>query len=93
MLRQAQTIFAKYRGRAFSAVASHPLSMSVKESWKEHRFGIYGAFAGGYVVHVVRCIYKRREHWYKVDGMLQDYNKRLEKHYRALRQLENDGKP
>ncbi|CAA7044760.1 unnamed protein product [Microthlaspi erraticum] len=96
MLKQAQAIYLKYRGRAFPIVAYHPLTLS----WKEHRCGIKGALAGGYLVHFDKCYYQRAKQWYKVkrmeEGLLKRLEERLvitEQRYRAMLQLETDGKP
>ncbi|KAG7540296.1 hypothetical protein ISN45_Aa07g005190 [Arabidopsis thaliana x Arabidopsis arenosa] len=68
-----RTIFAKYFGRAFSTLASSQLSLSVKKAWREQKsLGLCGAFLGGYFGHVFLNLYKRREHWHKIDRMYDE---------------------
>lgn len=100
----------QYCGRAFSTIASSPLTSSVKGSWKKQDgLALSGAFVVGWACHTlismvslnswewilvfvsniqdlykqsilirVSDIYYRREHYYKVDRMLKESDKRSE---------------
>ncbi|XP_010432308.1 PREDICTED: uncharacterized protein LOC104716607 [Camelina sativa] len=76
MMKHTQTILAKFCGRAYSTIASSPLSSSVNNGWKEQDcLVLYGLFRGGYFTHGFKNVYKRREHWHKVDRMQNEHVK------------------
>ncbi|CAE5959816.1 unnamed protein product [Arabidopsis arenosa] len=87
MMKHTQKIVAKYCGRAYSTMASSPLSSSVKHGWKEQDGLVLAvAFLGGYFGHACRNLYKRRKHWHKVDGMYKEHVKRtMELYDRSVR--------
>ncbi|XP_010446959.1 PREDICTED: uncharacterized protein LOC104729683 [Camelina sativa] len=82
MMRHTQTILAKFCGRAYSTIASSPLSSSVKNGWKEQDcLVLYVLFLGGFYTHGFKNVYKRREHWHKVDRMRDEHIKRSKELY------------
>ncbi|CAH8255160.1 unnamed protein product [Arabidopsis lyrata] len=75
MMKHTQKIVAKYCGRAYSTMASSPLSSSVKHGWKEQDGLVLAvAFLGGYFGHACR------------NGMYKEHVKRtMELYDRSVR--------
>ncbi|XP_019087285.1 PREDICTED: uncharacterized protein LOC109127217 [Camelina sativa] len=100
MMKHTQTILAKYCGRAYSTIASSRLSSSVKNGWKEQDFLVLSLlFLGGFYTHGLTNVYKRREHWHKVDRMRNEHVKRSkelydtsERYHKAMMQAQKERK-
>ncbi|KAJ0240715.1 hypothetical protein HA466_0223020 [Hirschfeldia incana] len=78
MMKNTRMIFGKYWRRGFSSIASSPMSSRVKQGWAEQNgLGLVGVFIGGWCIHACINVYKRREHWYRVDRLSKENDKRF----------------
>ncbi|CAH8329628.1 unnamed protein product [Eruca vesicaria subsp. sativa] len=57
---------------------SSPLSSRVKQGLAEQDgLALFGAFIGGWCIHTFMNIYKKREHWYRVDRLSKENDRRF----------------